>query len=620
MATEPTDAADDAPPPPPSTGAHLAYAGASRVRTAGDAARVELFGNLDRPPVTFDAKIKNPLRFREALSALYAVVGSDYRYVPKDRTAYIAYLRLKRDTAPLGVWQAQQAYFGWLLRNDPLAFCILDPVITVHPDQVMFEVFGKDESTYACLAFQRAAFEETGTTAHGTTNIDFSDALYASVQQIRGYRDTRLAIGPEGVKVQTAPAREVLEKKIQVPDSWLRGFLQVQSAATLPFDHVRLAPMDLYNVLRHLRMNGDRKGKRRGLRFELVPAEKPRIVAEPWETVFTTTADVFKGKAARLVRVWGRRRLAAMRRLLPFVESVDVYLLGSGLPSFWVFRAGDMTLTLGLTGFTSANWSGALGFDLLLPRKTQDAEPTRKVVQYLADDHWFAGTAELAKQTGVKGSALLEALQSGCQHGQLMYDLAAGVYRLRPVAAGPLDLARLQYRNVRERVAHDLLTRRGAVRITSENRIAAVGLEVTGQVSVDEDKRDYRPQMVLADEGQVRKVTCTCAPFRKHGLKGGPCVHLIALRLAVAEKESRKAQSDDAVTFETRAFARRAGDVENVVQVSLERDKVKYRWGRAGQPMRLQTLRFNTEAAARGAYFGKLAALGAKGYLDAIAE
>ena len=61
-------------------------------------------------------------------------------------------LRAALETAGQSVWQAQQAYFAWLLRNDPLAFCILDPVITVHPDQVMFEVFGKDESTYACLA------------------------------------------------------------------------------------------------------------------------------------------------------------------------------------------------------------------------------------------------------------------------------------------------------------------------------------------------------------------------------------------------------------------------------------------------------------------------------------
>jgi hypothetical protein len=617
-ATEPVEDTGEA-PPPPSSGAHLAYAGASRVATAGNTAVVELYGNLDRPAVRFGGKVKNPLRFREAVSALYSVIGSDFRYAPKDRTQYIAYLRLKRDAAPLGVWQAQQAYFAWMLRNDPTALSILDPLVSVHPDQVMVETFGKDESTYACLAFSRAAFAETATAAHGTTNIDFSDALYASVQQIRGYRDTSLALGHDGPQPTPAERKGTLEKKLQVPDSWLRGFLQVQSAATLPFDHVRLAPMDLYNVLRHLRMNGDRKGKRRGLRFELVPAQQPRIVAEPWETVFTTTEDVFRGKAARLIRVWGRRRLMTMKRFLPFVRAVDVYLLGSGLPSFWVFRGDDVTLTLGLTGFTGANWSSALGFDLLLPRKTQDGEPTKKVVAHLKD-HWKSDAKELAVQTGIKGPALVEAIQVGCQNGELMYDIANNLYRYRPITDKPIDLARLQFRNQRERVAHDLLTRRGAVRIQSENRIAGIGLELTGQVSVEEDKRDYRPQMVLADEGQVRKVSCTCATFRKQGIKGGPCVHLIALRLAFAEKEAKKAKSDDAVKFETRAFAKRDGEVEHVVQVSLERDKIKYRWGLSGQPMRLQTMRFNAEADARAAYFAKLAELDAKGYLDAIAE
>ena len=141
------------------------------------------------------------------------------------------------------------------------------------------------------------------------------------------------------------------------------------------------------------------------------------------------------------------------------------------------------------------------------------------MVDHLAGGVWAADPKAIAAGTGVKGSALLETLQLGCQQGQLMYDVADGVYRLRPIAAGPLDLARLQYRNQREKVAFDLLTRRGAVSVVSETRVAGVGLEVTGQVSVAEDKRDYRPQMVLADEGQVRKAVCTCTAFRKQGLR-----------------------------------------------------------------------------------------------------
>ena len=46
---------DDAPPPTPASGAHLSYAGASRVLTVGNAATVEMYGNILRPQVRFDA-------------------------------------------------------------------------------------------------------------------------------------------------------------------------------------------------------------------------------------------------------------------------------------------------------------------------------------------------------------------------------------------------------------------------------------------------------------------------------------------------------------------------------------------------------------------------------------
>lgn len=606
---------------PATTGVELAYAGPSRVIASEGRADVELFGNLRRDPVHLDAVIKEPLRFREAVSALYAVVGSDYRYVPKDKTAYIAYLRMRREAAGMSVWQSQQTYFTWMLRNDPLLILILDPVITVHPDQIAFEVFSKDEGSYARLAFDRSAFDVQGEPVCGTTNIDFSQHLFDSLQQMRSYRETRLHVGRDEVKVSTTGGAEVLEKQIRVPDSWVRGFLQVQSATTLPADTFSMAPIDLYNLLRHLRLHGDRKGQRRGLRMELVPGEAPRIVMEPWEEVLTCGAGMYRGKAARIVRVWGRRRLMMLRRLLPFVERVDVYLLGSGLPSFWVLRCGSFSFTLGLSGFTSSNWSQAIGFDLLLPRKTQDSKPLEKVLGYLAE-HWVAPVKEIQKATGLKGPAAVEALQLGCQQGKLMYDLAGEVYRLRPLTEVPLDLGKLEYRNAKERIAHDLLVRRGAVQVVSENRIAGQGLELVGKVAVAEDRRDYRPQMMLGDEGQVSRAECTCPAFRKQGLKGGPCVHLIALRLAYAEQERKRLASGDAqaaVIVQTRTYSRRDERGEDVCQVSLERQRLKVRWGRAGQPMRLVTMRYNTVDEARTAFFARLDELSARGYLDATA-
>ena len=599
----------------------IGYAGESQLLTDEGGSRLALFGNLHRDPVFLDGVVRDPLRLREAMGAMYAVVGSDYRYVPKDRTAYNAYRRMRSQSANLNAWQAQHAYFNWLARNDPFAYLILDPVITVHPDSVFLEVFSKDEGTYANLSVDLDAFDLQSDPVCGTTNIDFSEALHDSVQRFRSYRQTRVTIGQEAVKVSTTGQKDVPEKQIKVPDSWLRGFLQVQSSTMLPMDSFKLTAIDLYNVLRHLRMNGDRKGKRRGLRVELVPGEKPRVVLEPWETVIETNAEIYQGRQAKVIRVWGRRRLMLLRRMLPFVEEVEVHLLGSGLPSFWVLRAGHTTLTLGLTGFTASNWSQAVNFDLLMPRKTQGTKELEKIVKHLAKQ-WASDRAGLTKATKLAGADLIETLQLGCQHGQIMYDLPDERFRLRPLTSTPLNMERLEFRSPRERLAHDLVHRKDAISIATENRIHGTGLELIGKAFVAEDKREYRPQMLLSDEGFVSRAECTCNTFRQHGLKGGPCTCLIALRLTHAMREKRLREGGRAlktVSVETRSYSKREHDVEHVVQISLNRKRLKVRWGQAGDAMRVQQLQFDSVEAARGEYVERVTKLEERGYLDASA-
>ncbi len=606
---------------PQHTDVDISYAGQSRMVAAQSGPQLALFGNLQRDPVFLDGVVRQPLRLREALGALYSIVGSDYRYVPKDRTAYHAFRRMRAQSANLNAWQAQQAYFDWLSRNDPLAYLILDPVITVHPDRVFLEVFSKDEGSYANLSIDLDAFDLQSDPVCGTTNIDFSKTLHESIQKFRSYRQTRITIGQQAVKVATSGEDDVLEKHIKVPDSWIRGILQVQSTTLLPMDAFKLNAIDLYNVMRYLRMHGDQKGKRRGLRIELVPGEKPRIVLEPWETVFESTSDTYNGRQAKVIRVWGRRRLMLLRRMLPFAEEIDVHLLSSGLPSFWIFRAGPMTLTLGLTGFTASNWSQAVSFDLLMPRQEHDASGVKKVVKHLSGQ-WSDGRQGLSKATKLDGADLTGTLQSGCQHGQIMYDLAGDSYRLRPLTETPLDFKRLEFRSVRERQAHDLVGRKNAVTITSENRIHGTGLELTGKAEVKEDKREYRPQLVLSDEGFVSRAECTCNLFRQQGLKHGPCTCLIALRLTHAMREKKRRESGTAlksVMVETRTYSKRRQDVEEVVQISLDRRRLKVRWGKAGASPRVQQLHFASVDEARNEYIQRVEKLENDGYLDASA-
>ncbi|ECE0941644.1 hypothetical protein ZP13_26240, partial [Salmonella enterica subsp. enterica] len=44
---------------------------------------VALFAQLNRPEVAFHAHVTQPLLFRDCLMAIFDIVSSDYRYVPK---------------------------------------------------------------------------------------------------------------------------------------------------------------------------------------------------------------------------------------------------------------------------------------------------------------------------------------------------------------------------------------------------------------------------------------------------------------------------------------------------------------------------------------------------------
>ena len=578
---------------------------------------VQLFSQLQRDAVQFSGKLKQPLAFREALATLFAIVGSDYRYVPKDRTAYTAFMQMRRSNQNQGLAKAYRAYFDWLLRNDPLAYLILDPVISVHPDAVVMEVFSKDEGCYASLSFNHSFFASEGQVQYGTTNIDFSPDLAQGIEQIRSFRETQLTIGQQavGLTSQTAealPNSEVIEKRINVPQSWLRGFLQVQSSAQLAADVFYLKPLDLYNALRYLRLHADVKGKRRGLRIELEPKQAPRLVLEPHDVVINGSAEAYQGKVAKVVRLWGRRRLQLIKRFLPYTQSIEVRLLGNGMPSFWILRGEGMTLTVAITGFTASNWSQALNFDLLLPRRA-DSLATLKTVTSHLQSVWVAPLNEIANHTGLEVVACRAALQQACQQGLVTYDAAHQVYRYRPLTEQALDMSQFQFRQPAEKLAYDLLSRPNAISALTLNLIPQEGVEISATITVKEDKREYLSQLKLNEEGQVSKASCSCHQIMQHGLSQGACSHLIALRLAYAEHQAKR--DVNLITQETKLFIRRHKAQEEQIQLTLDQRRLLIH-REINQQAKQQQLAFNTVQAARHAYLGKIAQLETSGFIE----
>ena len=136
-----------------------------------------------------------------------------------------------------------------------------------------------------------------------------------------------------------------------------------------------------------------------------------------------------------------------------------------------MLRAGPLTFTLGLSGFTSSNWAQAVSFDLLLPRRAADAGAVEKVVAFL-EKHWAAPAAAIAEATRLDAGAGDRGAPGGLPARALHVRRGARGVPLPAAHLGePLDPSRFEFRNDRERRARDLCAEKGAVKIVTENRI-----------------------------------------------------------------------------------------------------------------------------------------------------
>ena len=535
----------------------MSYFRRSAIATGPAGVAIALSPNLRRDRVSFAGVLRDPVRFREAISALHDVVISDLRFQPKDKTTYLAYQaeQNRRESAirqtayharkaeiealsgnPLRpglevdyrrmrkqYWDARQQYSNYLSRHDPELWRLLmpcDPVITVAPDVLFFECFSADESSYGCLTVAREAFTGERDVSLGTTNVDYSWPLYEHFQKLRSYRETRFEIDPSGFEVQTADSAEHREEKIDLPNSWLRGFMQLQSAMSLPMRRVPVSREGLYNVLAWLKRHRAARSPR-AVRFELQTGRPVAIVLEPWEKRIELHSTPYAGPRAETIRVWGRDRLRVLARLLPLIESVDVYLLGTGLPSFWVAQMGDMRLTLGLSGWTTNDWTGSTALDQIAPPVTINELMLEEIAGAFRTGPALT-FAQISQQVPLPPPTVAAGLNRLALLGQVIHDLPAGLYRWRQVMPLPLTNEQLGSENIETVEARQLTGRQVTV---ERDEIAPSGLRLlVGRAP------GHSVECLIDGDGRMVRGKCTCSHHFQNGLRKGPCRHLQALR------------------------------------------------------------------------------------------
>ena len=222
------------------------------------------------------------------------------------------------------------------------------------------------------------------------------------------------------------------------------------------------------------------------------------------------------------IRVWGRRRLLCLARLLPLAEKVDIYLLGTGLPSFWVVQLGAMRLTLGLSGWTTNDWSAGSAVQMLMPRENPEPVQVASVAQALSNIR-SADLATVASSATLTLSLTSAALNELALRGQVIYDLDSDRYRWRSILPLPLSDKEIGPPHPEMQASENLISAGKAV---IHNAFAGPrgGLILTGKVDTN------LCEVLINGDDVIQRGKCRCGWHHRYGIRNGPCRHIQALR------------------------------------------------------------------------------------------
>ena len=104
-----------------------------------------------------------------------------------------------------------------------------DPVVTSNGDRLRFESFSGCCGVHARLDLLPSALD-VPPVASGTTNVDFNEPMRAALAGAAATGVLLLSVGADEVRVTTAEA-SVAERKVPLPDRWVKGFGEVQALA-----------------------------------------------------------------------------------------------------------------------------------------------------------------------------------------------------------------------------------------------------------------------------------------------------------------------------------------------------------------------------------------------------
>lgn len=370
-----------------------------------------------------------------------------------------------------------------------IAAILRDPVVTSNGDRLRFESFSGCCGVHARLDLLPDGLAESPRSS-GTTNVDFNDAMRAALGSAAVSGSLLLSVGSDEVAVTTLRA-SATERKVALPERWVKGFGEVQALA---------GKMDLISDLTGAEARRFIHGLPRS-------ARRP-LWALPAGRTLMLTAAARPGAAC----IAGPHRLAELGPLLRFARCLRVYgpeVEASSLPmpSAWELDLGTARFTLTLSPEKYRGFSGE-GALLGLLTDAEVAADADLISVLLAWDPQI-DVARLAAEAGLPVARVTAALSHLAATGRVGFDLAERAFFRRELPFG----AALEAMHPRLAGARALISS-GSVTVTGCGALVRSG-EAEHRVTFAEP-RDR----------------CTCPWWGKHRGTRGPCKHVLAARMA----------------------------------------------------------------------------------------
>lgn len=381
---------------------------------------------------------------------------------------------------------AASRYFDAALRLSD----VVDPVMTAGGDRLRCESFSACNGVHARLDLLGSGLDG-GEIGFGTTNVDINSPLRSALANVHRNELLHLDVGRDQLVVST-PGESHVERKVELPDRWIRGFAETPAIAA---GMTHLATVSGSAISQFL---------------VSLPA------AQPGRTVFLLPSarglrEVATAKPST-VTLAGTGRLAAAKRVARFATRLDIYRHDNGA-SGWVFRLPGADFTLLLSPAAGRGFSGEGG--ILEALAAPDVKDAGASVLECLEWQPVISIDALRSRTGLAVERVSQGLAWLGASGKVGFDLLENAYFHREL---PLD----QDRTVKDHSR--LQAARGIVALGGVSR-------VEGRWDVLAGNGTYVYRVTVRDEGYQ----CTCAWWHDFRGSRGPCKHALAVQLVRLE-------------------------------------------------------------------------------------